>query len=106
MEFRSSSLPLAKMLRSITFEHVQMLSLEIRGWLPHPALISPAKQLVVAFARSFLNFFMADQQQKFSQDPPIYKHLSPKTQAFLRASAPQREEAARLAGDTMSNEQT
>ncbi|TVY59552.1 Nucleoside diphosphate kinase [Lachnellula suecica] len=39
-------------------------------------------------------------------DPPIYKHLSPKTQGFLRASAPQRNEHARLNDNTMSNEQT
>jgi nucleoside-diphosphate kinase len=49
---------------------------------------------------------MADQQQSLKQDPPIYKHLSPKTQAILRATATQREEAARLNDDTMSNEQT
>ena len=40
------------------------------------------------------------------QDPAIYKHLSPKTQGFLRASAEHRFEAARLNDDTMSNEQT
>ncbi|KAG0646641.1 Nucleoside diphosphate kinase, partial [Hyphodiscus hymeniophilus] len=40
------------------------------------------------------------------KDPPIYKHLSPKNQGFLRASAPHREEAARLNDDTMSTEQT
>jgi hypothetical protein len=45
-------------------------------------------------------------EQQPHKDPPIYKHLSPKTQAFLRASAPQRFESARLHGDTMSNEQT
>jgi len=39
-------------------------------------------------------------------DPPIYKHLSPKTQGFLRASQQQREEHARLNDNTMSNEQT
>ena len=47
---------------------------------------------------------MSDQHPH--KDPPIYKHLSPKTQGFLRASAPHREEAARLNDDTMSNEQT
>ncbi|KAH8805772.1 nucleoside diphosphate kinase [Xylogone sp. PMI_703] len=40
------------------------------------------------------------------QDPPVYKHLSAKTQAYLRASAKHREEAARLHDDTMSDEQT
>jgi len=49
---------------------------------------------------------MAEQQHPPTQDPPIYKLLSPKTQGILRASAKQREEAARLHGDTMSNEQT
>jgi hypothetical protein len=50
---------------------------------------------------------MADQQQHPpTQDPPIYKFLSPKTQGILRATAAQREEAARLNDDTMSNEQT
>lgn len=39
-------------------------------------------------------------------DPPIFKHLSPKTQGILRASAKRREEAARLNDDTMSDEQT
>jgi hypothetical protein len=47
---------------------------------------------------------MSEQEQH--PDPPIYKHLSPKTQGFLRASASQREEAARLNEATMSNEQT
>ncbi|KIN01587.1 hypothetical protein OIDMADRAFT_18567 [Oidiodendron maius Zn] len=46
---------------------------------------------------------MSEQQNR---DPPIYKHLSPKTQAFLRASAPQRFQSARLNDDTMSDEQT
>jgi len=49
---------------------------------------------------------MADQQHPTTQDPPIYKLLSPKTQGYLRATATQREEAARLNADTMSNEQT
>ncbi|KUJ17456.1 NDK-domain-containing protein [Mollisia scopiformis] len=47
---------------------------------------------------------MTDQQQR--KDPEIYKHLSPKTQGFLRASANQREESARLNDDTMATEQT
>jgi len=46
---------------------------------------------------------MSDQQH---QDPAIYKHLSPKTQGFLRASANHREEQARLNDNTMSTEQT
>jgi len=46
------------------------------------------------------------QQQQQNPDPPIYKHLSPKTQGFLRASANHRQEAARLNDDTMSDEQT
>jgi len=49
---------------------------------------------------------MADQQPQPHPDPPIFKHLSPKTQGFLRTSAAQREEAARLNDDTMSSEQT
>ncbi|TVY50547.1 Nucleoside diphosphate kinase [Lachnellula cervina] len=48
---------------------------------------------------------MSDQQPP-RKDPPIYKHLSPKTQGFLRASAPQRDEHARLNDNTMSTEQT
>lgn len=36
----------------------------------------------------------------------IYKHVNPKTQALLRASAKHREESARLNDDTMSTEQT
>ncbi|KAF7960146.1 hypothetical protein EAE96_001745 [Botrytis aclada] len=36
----------------------------------------------------------------------IYKHVNPKTQALLRASAKHREESARSNDDTMSNEQT
>lgn len=47
---------------------------------------------------------MTDQQP--TKDPEIYKHLSPKTQGFLRASASQRNETARLNDDTMSTEQT
>jgi nucleoside-diphosphate kinase len=47
---------------------------------------------------------MSEHQQL--QDPPIYKHLSPKTQGFLRASANYREEQARLNDNTMSDEQT
>ncbi|PMD12195.1 NDK-domain-containing protein [Hyaloscypha hepaticicola] len=47
---------------------------------------------------------MTDQQHP--KDPPIYKHLSPKTQGFLLASANQRNERARLNDDTMSTEQT
>ncbi|KAE8441944.1 nucleoside diphosphate kinase [Mollisiaceae sp. DMI_Dod_QoI] len=47
---------------------------------------------------------MTDQQQH--KDPEIYKHLSPKTQGFLRASANQREESARLNDFTMATEQT
>ncbi|KAF4632531.1 hypothetical protein G7Y89_g5592 [Cudoniella acicularis] len=47
---------------------------------------------------------MSDQQQR--KDPEIYKHLSPKTQGYLRASAQQREQQARLNDDTMSDEQT
>ncbi|KAH8782120.1 nucleoside diphosphate kinase, partial [Hyaloscypha finlandica] len=46
---------------------------------------------------------MTDQHTK---DPEIYKHLSPKTQGFLRASASQRNERARFNDDTMSTEQT
>ncbi|KAF8850496.1 NDK-domain-containing protein [Acephala macrosclerotiorum] len=46
---------------------------------------------------------MTEQQHK---DPEIYKHLSPKTQGFLRASANQREESARLNDFTMATEQT
>jgi hypothetical protein len=45
-------------------------------------------------------------EQQHPKDPPIYKHLSPKTQGFLRASANQRNERARLNDDTMSTEQT
>ncbi|TVY24235.1 Nucleoside diphosphate kinase [Lachnellula hyalina] len=48
---------------------------------------------------------MSDQQPP-RKDPPIFKHLSPKTQGFLRASAPQRDEHARLNDNTMSTEQT
>ncbi|RFU30714.1 hypothetical protein B7463_g5625, partial [Scytalidium lignicola] len=47
-----------------------------------------------------------DQSSEQHQDPPVFKHLSAKTQAYLRASAKHREEAARLNDDTMSNEQT
>merc|ERR1712225_71654 len=36
----------------------------------------------------------------------IFKHLSPKTQGYLRASANTREERARLNENTMSTEQT
>jgi len=46
---------------------------------------------------------MSEQQHP---DPPIYKHLSAKTQAYLRASAAHRFESARLNDDTMSDEQT
>ncbi|TVY87313.1 Nucleoside diphosphate kinase [Lachnellula willkommii] len=49
---------------------------------------------------------MSDQQPPPRKDPPIFKHLSPKTQGFLRASAPQRDEHARLNDNTMSTEQT
>ncbi|KAE9364740.1 NDK-domain-containing protein [Stipitochalara longipes BDJ] len=45
-------------------------------------------------------------EQQHTKDPPIFKHLSPKTQGFLRASANQRNEQARLNDDTMSTEQT
>jgi len=45
-------------------------------------------------------------EQPHQKDPAIYKHLSPKTQGFLHASANQRGETARLNDDTMSNEQT
>jgi len=38
--------------------------------------------------------------------PSIYKHLSPKTQSLLSASAKHRAESARINDDTMSNEQT
>jgi len=47
-----------------------------------------------------------NEQQQHLKDPEIFKHLSPKTQGFLRASANQREERARLNDNTMSNEQT
>merc|ERR1711964_303895 len=40
------------------------------------------------------------------KDPEIFKHLSPKTQGYLRASANTREERARLNENTMSTEQT
>ncbi|RDL38677.1 Nucleoside diphosphate kinase [Venustampulla echinocandica] len=40
------------------------------------------------------------------QEPEIYKHVSPKTQGYLRASARYREEQARLNDETMSDEQT
>ncbi|TAQ87224.1 hypothetical protein B7494_g4456 [Chlorociboria aeruginascens] len=49
---------------------------------------------------------MAEQSHQPQSDPPIYKHLSPKTQAFLRVSANHRAERARLNDDTMSDEQT
>jgi hypothetical protein len=71
---------------------------------PHHQIISPAK--AAWLAQLTQKYLMADQQQPSTQDPPIYKHLSPKTQGFLRASSKQREEAARLNADTMSNEQT
>ncbi|PQE23763.1 nucleoside-diphosphate kinase protein [Rutstroemia sp. NJR-2017a WRK4] len=44
-----------------------------------------------------------------SEQPPqpsIYKHVNPKTQALLRASAKHREESAKANTDNMSNEQT
>ena len=37
-----------------------------------------------------------------THDPPIYKFLSPKTQGYLRASAHQREEAAKLDNQAMA----
>ncbi|KAH7383511.1 nucleoside diphosphate kinase [Cadophora sp. MPI-SDFR-AT-0126] len=49
---------------------------------------------------------MSEEQQHTRKDPEIFKHLSPKTQGYLRASANTREERARLNDDTMSNEQT
>jgi hypothetical protein len=52
------------------------------------------------------HFHLMSAQTPHNPDPPIYKHLSPKTQGFLRASASQREEAARFNDDTMSDEQT
>ncbi|KAI9744270.1 MAG: nucleoside diphosphate kinase [Claussenomyces sp. TS43310] len=39
-------------------------------------------------------------------DPPIFKHLSPKTQGYLRKAANERAETAKLNSDAMSNEQT
>ncbi|KAH6719421.1 nucleoside diphosphate kinase [Leptodontidium sp. MPI-SDFR-AT-0119] len=47
-----------------------------------------------------------EQHTSTSKDPEIFKHLSPKTQGFLRASANTREERARLNDDIMSTEQT
>jgi nucleoside-diphosphate kinase len=47
---------------------------------------------------------MTDQQH--TKDPEIFKHLSPKTQGFLRASANYRNEQARLNDHTMATEQT
>jgi hypothetical protein len=41
-----------------------------------------------------------------SEQPSIYKHVNPKTQALLRASAKHREESAKDNSDNMSNEQT
>jgi len=49
---------------------------------------------------------MGDEQQHTRKDPEIFKHLSPKTQGYLRASANTREERARLNENTMSTEQT
>ncbi|KAG4412564.1 nucleoside diphosphate kinase [Cadophora malorum] len=49
---------------------------------------------------------MSDEQQHTRKDPEIFKHLSPKTQGYLRASANTREERARLNENTMSTEQT
>jgi len=50
--------------------------------------------------------YMGDEQQHTRKDPEIFKHLSPKTQGYLRASANTREERARLNENTMSTEQT
>ncbi|PMD37199.1 NDK-domain-containing protein [Hyaloscypha variabilis F] len=44
--------------------------------------------------------------QHHTKDPEIFKHLSPKTQGFLRASANYRNEQARLNDHTMATEQT
>ncbi|KAG4436984.1 nucleoside diphosphate kinase [Cadophora sp. M221] len=47
------------------------------------------------------------EEQQHTKDPEIFKHLSPKTQGLLRASASTREERARLNDDNiMSTEQT
>jgi len=40
------------------------------------------------------------------EEPAIYKHVSPKTQGYLRATAKHKEEQARLNDETMSDEQT
>lgn len=45
-------------------------------------------------------------EKEHQQNPPIYKHLSPKTQGLLRASASHRQEAAKLHEANMSTEQT
>ncbi|KAK0103119.1 nucleoside diphosphate kinase, variant 2 [Cadophora gregata f. sp. sojae] len=49
---------------------------------------------------------MSDEQQHTRKDPDIFKHLSPKTQGYLRASANKREEQSKLNDDNMSTEQT
>ncbi|CAG8972754.1 hypothetical protein HYALB_00006846 [Hymenoscyphus albidus] len=47
---------------------------------------------------------MSDEQQP--NDPPIFKHLSPKTQGYLRAANKHREEQVSLPTADMSDEQT
>jgi len=76
----------------------------ISSFEPHHQIISPAE--AGWLAQLSQKYLMADQQHPPTPDPPIYKLLSPKTQGLLRATAKQREEAARLHDDTMSNEQT
>ncbi|KAK0128753.1 nucleoside diphosphate kinase [Cadophora gregata] len=49
---------------------------------------------------------MSDEQHHTRKDPDIFKHLSPKTQGYLRASANKREEQSKLNDDNMSTEQT
>jgi hypothetical protein len=68
-------------------------------------MISPASTAWLALLSP--QYFMASQQPENSTpDPPIYKFLSPKTQGFLRASAKDREEAARLNDAMAATEQT
>ncbi|KAH8656627.1 nucleoside diphosphate kinase [Tricladium varicosporioides] len=47
---------------------------------------------------------MSDEQPR--KDPEIYKHLSPKTQGYLRAAAQHREQQEKSQHDNMSDEQT